>query len=63
MPQRIILGHLQVNVHLGTISHCGATQRHASAKYSMMQYTCLRLASCSRKLGLLDTPSRERVVN
>ena len=37
------------------ISHCGATQRHASAKYSMTRYTCLRLTSCTRKLGLLDT--------
>ena len=33
-----------------------ATQRHVSAKYSMTRYTYLRLTSCSRKLGLLDTP-------
>ena len=30
--------------------------RHVSAKYSMTRYTCLRLTSCSRKLGLLDSP-------
>ena len=46
---------------VGTISHCGATQRHVSAKYGMTRYTCLPLTSCSRKLGLLDThPYRPR---